>query len=632
MKRWGRVFALALLTLIALPTAGVMAQQSAEQVLLDKANYWRLKDRPDLVADALKQLLEINPNNPDALFLYGELSVQQNKPTEAQHYLEKLQQVAPNDPRIADLQAAIRTGKVGSNDLNEARRLVQAGHLDDAVKKYQEIFKGPPPSTYAVEYYMTLAGTPQGWDEARKGMEKLVQTSPNDAQFKLSLAQIYTYREPTRVQGIGMLAELSKNPVVGATAVQAWKQSLSWLGGSPNAKAAMEQYLAQYPSDTEIQQLLADIKNQPASAGAAQSQAYIDLKKGNLAAAERQFAADLRATPGDPQALAGLGLVRLRQQRFAEARDLLGRALKAAPDQRKEIAPAYESAVFWARVEDAKRAAAAKNYAAARAILTPLLARPQPDQWGAELVLGDVESKMGQPAAAEATYRQVLRWRPGNPGALLGLANALGAQNKTAELEQLKSQMGPAERAQLEKEMAGGGGADEKLRNEAKAALANGDNATAAAKFQAAIAADPRDPWVRLDYARFLAGQNNMPQAYAAVDPAASGNSPTSILVAAMFNAQQNHWVKALDLINSIPPAQRTQDINNFRDRIYVRGTIDRAKEMAAAGDTGRAPRAALSSSCTQRPNGLRFTATEKRQDALRSDEGTCTTPRRPYR
>ena len=44
------------------------------------------------------------------------------------------------------------------------------------------------------------------------------------------------------------------------------------------------------------------------------------------------------------------------------------------------------------------------------------------DQWGAELVLGDVESKMGQPAAAEATYRQVLRWRPGNPGALLGLA------------------------------------------------------------------------------------------------------------------------------------------------------------------------------------------------------------------
>ncbi len=348
MKRWGRAFALALLALAALPIAGAMAQQSAEQVLLDKANYWRLKDRPDLVAEALNQLLEINPNNPDALFQYGELSVQQSKPAEAQRYLEKLQQVAPNDPRIADLQAAIRTGKVGSTDLNEARRLVQAGHLDEAVKKYQ-IFKGPPPSTYAVEYYMTLAGTPQGWDESRKGLEKLVQTSPNDAQFKLSLAQIYTYREPTRVQGIGMLAQLSKNPVVSVTAVQAWKQALSWLGGSPNAKAAMEQYLAQYPNDTDIQQLLADIKNQPASAGAAQSQAYIDLKKGNLAAAERQFAADLRATPGDPQALAGLGLVRLRQQRFAEARDLLGRALKAAPDQRKEIAPAYDSAVFWAR-------------------------------------------------------------------------------------------------------------------------------------------------------------------------------------------------------------------------------------------------------------------------------------------
>jgi cellulose synthase operon protein C len=590
MTRWARVFALALLFSAALPTVSVLAQQSAEQVLLDKANYWRLKDRPDLVAEALNQLLQINPNNPDALFQYGELSVQQNKPADAQRYLAKLQQVAPNDPRIADLQAAIRTGKVGSTDLNEARRLVQAGHLDEAVKKYQEIFKGPPPSSYAVEYYMTLAGTPQGWDEARQGLEKLVQTSPNDPQFKLALAQVYTYREPTRVQGTGMLAQLSKNPIVGATATQAWKQSLSWLGGSPSQKAALQQYLAQYPNDANVQQLLADLKNQPAAAGEAQSQAYIDLKKGNIAAAERQFAGDLRANPGDPQALAGLGLVRLRQQRFGEARDLLGRALKAAPDQRKEIAPAYESAVFWARVEDAKRASAAKNYAGARAILAPLLAHPRADQWGAEMVLGDVETKMGQGAAAEATYRQVLRWRPGNPEAILGLANALRVQNKTAELEQLKSQMGPGERARLENQMAsGGGGAAEKLRNEAKAALANGDNATATAKFQAAIAADPRDPWVRLDYARFLAGENNMPQAYAAVDPVASGNTPTSILVAAMFDSQQNHWVKALDLIDSIPPAQRTEDIKNFRDRIYVRGTVERAKQMAAAGDTAGA-------------------------------------------
>lgn len=589
MKRWGRAVALSL-GLAAMLPAAAPAQESAEEVLLDKANYWRLKDRPDIAAEALNKLLLINPNNANALFQYGMLSVQQNKPAEAQRYLAKLQQVAPDDPHVADLQAAIRTGKIGSNDLNDARRLAQAGRPDEAVKKYQEIFKGPPPSSYGVEYYMTLAGTPQGWDEARQGLERLSQESPNDPQLKLSLAELYTYREPTRAQGIDMLAQLSKNPVVSAQAVTAWKQALSWLGGSPNAKAALQRYLAQYPNDTDAQQLLADIKNQPTGGGAEQSQAYIDLKKGNTAAAERQFAADLKSNPNDAQALAGLGLVRLRQQRFAEARDLLGRALKLAPDQRKDIAPAYDSAAFWARVEEAKRAAAGRNYAAARNILAPLLTHPRPDQWGAEMVLGDVQTKSGQAGAAEMTYRQVLRWHPGNPDATMGLANALRAQHKTSELDQLTSRMSPAQRARLQQATSGGaGGQAEKLRDEAKAASANGDNATAAAKFQAAIAAAPKEPWIRLDYARFLAGQGNLPQAFAAVDPAATGNTPTSVLVASMFDAQQDRWVEALDTINSIPPAQRSTDIKNFRDRIYVRGTIEKAKRMASNGDTAGA-------------------------------------------
>jgi cellulose synthase operon protein C len=589
MRAWGAVLAVALLA-AGLPSHSVFAAESAEQVLLDKANYWRIKDRPDLAAEALNKLLEIDPNNPDALFQYGMLSVQTNKSADAQRYLAKLQQVAPNDPRIADLQNAIRAGNVGPSDLSEARRLAQAGQLDEAVKKYQQIFKGPPPSEYGVEYYLTLAGTPQGWDEARQGLERLVQASPNDAQMRLALAQLYTYREPTRMQGIAMLAQLSKNPVVAAQATQSWRQALTWMGGSPQAKAALQQYLAQYPQDQEIAQLLADLAKQPAGGGtAAQSQAYENLKRGNLAAAERQFTADLKANPSDPQALAGLGLVRLRQQRFAEARDLLGRAMKAAPDQQKDLAGAYDSSLFWGRVEDAKRDAASKNYAAARGILAPMLAHPRADQWGAEMVLADIYQKMGQNAAAEAEYRDVLRTHPGNPDALMGLASALRAENKTAELTQLTSRMSPAERARFEKAGSSGGGEAEKLRNDAKTASANGDTATATAKFQAAIAADPKNPWIRLDYARFLAGQGSLPQAFAAVDPAATGNTPTSILVSAMFDAQQDKWVEALDKINSVPANQRSEDIKNFRDRIYVRGTIERAKQLAAAGNTAEA-------------------------------------------
>ena len=144
-----------------LPPAG---PENAEQVLLEKANYWRLKDRPDLAKEALNELLKINPNNPDALFQFGMLSVQDNKPAEAQRYLAKLQQVAPNDPHIADLQSAIRTGKIGTNDLNEARRLAQAGQLDEAIKKYQ----GNLPRPAAVRLWRRILHD-AGWNAGRLG-------------------------------------------------------------------------------------------------------------------------------------------------------------------------------------------------------------------------------------------------------------------------------------------------------------------------------------------------------------------------------------------------------------------------------------------------------------------------------
>src|SRR6185437_13790283 len=67
------------------------------------------------------------------------------------------------------------------------------------------------------------------------------------------------------------------------------------------------------------------------------------------------------------------------------------------------------------------------------------------------------------------------------------------------------------------------------------------------------------------------------------------GNTPTSILVAAMFDAQQDKWSRALDRVKAIPQAQRTQEIQNFCERVYVRGTVDKAKAYAAAGNMAEA-------------------------------------------
>jgi len=77
-----------------------------------------------LVQPALEELLkavDLNPNNPDALFQSGLLAVQQNKPADAQRYLAKLQQVAPDNAHIAELDAAIRESRA-SEDIDFRRK------------------------------------------------------------------------------------------------------------------------------------------------------------------------------------------------------------------------------------------------------------------------------------------------------------------------------------------------------------------------------------------------------------------------------------------------------------------------------------------------------------------------------
>ncbi|HEX3881726.1 MAG TPA: cellulose synthase subunit BcsC-related outer membrane protein [Stellaceae bacterium] len=443
MKLWARQLALGLLLTAAIPPAAVRAADSAEQILLDKANYWRLKDRPDLARDSLDKLLQLSPGQPDALYAYTVLELQQGNVADARNYLSRLQQSAPKDGRVATLRTAVAAGRVDTADLGAAD-------------------KAP-----SIDY-----------------------------------------------------------------------------------------------------------------------QAYAALQQGNLGGAEAQFAAALKLHADDGDALAGLGMVRLRQGRFADSRDLIGRAIKAVPARQREWAAAYDSASFWASVQDAKAAVAAGNYQRAKSILTPLLAQTRPDDWGAELLLGEVEAKLGNRQGAEQAFRRALAGKPQNSEALIGLAAVLTEEGKTSEAAAVASRLGVADRAKI-----GGASASpaEALCSAAKDAAVKGDAATARVKFQQAIAADPTTPWARLDYARFLAGQGAAAQGFATMDPAASGNTPLAVYAAAIFDDEQHRPADALTKLDRIPAAARTPDMVKLRGDILVAGTTERAKMLAAVGKGGEA-------------------------------------------
>jgi cellulose synthase operon protein C len=438
MRSWAREVALGLALTAAVPPAAVFAAPSAEQILLDKASYWRLKDRPDLALAALKQLLSINPNQPDALYQIGLIEVQQGKLDDARGYLARLRSAAPGNAHIADLENAVRAGQVSPSQLSEARRLAQSGQFSQAVQKYQQSFQGPPPPTFGTEYYQTMAGTQQGWESARQGLTQLVQKSPGDSRAKLALAQVLTYHADTRAQGIRMLEQLTGDPVVGAQAAAAWKQALQWMGTSSAERQLYNDYLTKYPQDAaEIKQHIAEAeKNGGLAVAGPGAIGYADLNRGNLAGAEREFEAELARDANDPAALAGLGILRLRQHRLPQAKELLNHAVT---EYRRLVAsnPDNQAAQAGLRgalaaLHSAETAGAPASSAAAGPAVTP--ARARADALRAE---GRNLEARGDFAGAQSRYQEAIAVDATDPWARLDFARFLARHGSVAQAYQI---------------------------------------------------------------------------------------------------------------------------------------------------------------------------------------------------
>src|SRR5690606_27026444 len=186
-----------------------------------------------------------------------------------------------------------------------------------------------------------LAATQAGWEAARQGLERLTREDPGNVQVRLALAETLTYREATRREGLRQLQGLAGDPRVGDLARQRWATGLEWLGdpADPKDLALYEAYLAvdpdQQPIRSRYETLRRTIQADRAAAARtatpppldptaqALARAFRALDANQLAAAEQQFQAILEQRPQQAEALGGMGLLRLRQERFAEAATLL---------------------------------------------------------------------------------------------------------------------------------------------------------------------------------------------------------------------------------------------------------------------------------------------------------------------
>jgi Tfp pilus assembly protein PilF len=582
--------ALAVLLLAPAASAQTAAPAAAQNngmgqviaTLLAQAKYWWAQHQPAQSLDSLRRLLALDPTNTDALALRAQIELAQGDSVSASQDLATLKQLQPNNPQLPELAQMQHeaANPIDTNALTAARSAAQSGNFASAVSLYQQSFHGTaPPTGYSVEYYQTLAGTPNGWPQAVAGLGNLVAANPSDLQAQLAFASVETYQPQTRQTGISRLASLTAFPSVAPAAASAWKQALAFLPEDPSSIPAYQAYLAKYPNDPTVQNLVtaanAPQPVNPADAEAnARAQGYAALKADQLSQAAAYFQTALAANPNDADALGGMGLVNLREGRTSAAQKYLQAAIAANPSEQAQWQAALSGAARGADYHAASAMIAAGNYAGAERQLRQIIDAGG-NVTGAEEMLADAQTKQGDTAGAEATYRQILASDPNNGQALVGLAGDLEAQGDTQDAQNLYAQAQANGQGALV-----AGAQDSALRAQAAAA----SNPTVAlALYQAAVTADPSDPWARLDLARALKANGQDGQARAQMD-ALTDNNPTiaDIQAAALFAQADGRPADAAALVAQLPPSAMTSDMLAIQNEGQLAQQINNALAQGA--------------------------------------------------
>jgi tetratricopeptide (TPR) repeat protein len=100
---------LALAVWAAIAANGSFAAEAGDPqaLLIQQGYYWQAKEHPDRAAEAWSKLLNMAPEQPDALYGLGLIKVQQKNIAEAQAYLSRLQALKPLPLQALQLQQDI---------------------------------------------------------------------------------------------------------------------------------------------------------------------------------------------------------------------------------------------------------------------------------------------------------------------------------------------------------------------------------------------------------------------------------------------------------------------------------------------------------------------------------------------
>jgi predicted Zn-dependent protease len=583
--------------------------QSATQSLLDKAHALEVRGRMDMAAQTWQQVLLSDPNNTQALGGLARAAKLSGNQALAGTYMDRLRAINPNDEGLARVQN-IEVQKDHGPQMQQAGKLAQAGQYDQAMQVYREVYGNePPPGEVALAYYETEAATESGRPHAIAGLRSLSEKYPNDARYQIQLGRILTYNPKTRPEGRKLLSNHPADP----QAVEALRQSLLWDSQNPATAADIRAYLAKH-NDAQLAQALKESprtgkrltpeqqEEQAAErARTAEDQAgYRALNDKRLDEAERRFRESLAKNPENPNALAGMGYIRMQQANFGGAISFLAQAQQNGSKD-PGLPAALNTSRFWYTMGEGANAANENDLTASEKSYRAALAM-RPSSPEALEGLGGTLLQAQQFEAAEPVFDAFIKVKPQASHAWRGLFLAQSGAGNAARALDTEHRLPAAIRAQLMKDPL-------YLRTLASTYSAAGRDADAQLVLRAALDLPfPSDAHgveteTQLQYAGLLQQANHLDQA---------AGLYRQILVKDQQNAEawkglvradhaMNQDRQALQAIESMPPAvyevamndpgfdQTVASIYQSANNLDIAQEI-LEKEVARQAETGQKP------------------------------------------
>ncbi|MBF4011119.1 BCSC C-terminal domain-containing protein [Burkholderia pseudomallei] len=570
----------------------------AVRALYATARMWANKHRDDLARDALRKALLIAPRDPALLAEHTRILLRVGDAKGARASLERLKQAAPGALATRQVDDEYRVATSGREEMAQIRLLARSGRGDEAARRIVALFPhGAPAGSLGAEYYQIVASAPDGRARAIDALRRAVAADPADADAATVLAKLLNQRDDTRAQANRLAWALVARPDTDRRASLAlWRSVLQSAGRDLAYLDALRAYLTFVPEDDEFRGNAAALEQQrDARLRLARDPDYIAQQRGlqafargDPAAAEPLLARAAAARAGDPDALGGLGLLRLRQGRHDEARALFVRAAALAPDNRAKWVGLAGTARFWGTLAQGRAAAAqGRPDDAQRAARAALALDPQSAD--AKLLLADSLLARRDWRAAQPLLRALLDARAPSMSAVRSM-RTLYEQTGRADafgplVDALQSRFAaPDDRAALSRLRA------EWLAQQADALAAAGQRGPAAQRYEASLRIAPDAPWARFALARLYRDMGLPQLGRAVMDEGLAGSDAADMrYAAALYRYALDDVAGARAAFAAIADASRTQGMRAFARKLDAEAALADARAALAREDRAAA-------------------------------------------